>query len=129
MKRWIVWQNADKLEGVVTDEEEAARLAADGFWNNGGSTLLHDFLKMHEDEDESFVLEEIEIPDAEPTMQFTYKNHRGDIALRTVTSVTVFHGTTEYYPEPQWLMRAMDQDRGEERVFAMANILDFQRTT
>lgn len=60
-KRWIVWQNSLKQEGVVLDDAKEARLLSNRMWENGGSTLALDFLEMHEDSEGDFVLQEIEI--------------------------------------------------------------------
>jgi hypothetical protein len=73
-------------------------------------------------------IERLDRKTSPPMMQFHYKNHRGEVSLRTITSVEVYWGSTEWYPEPQWLMRAMDHDKGAERVFAIANILSFKTT-
>lgn len=61
-------------------------------------------------------------PDHCPELQFRYINHRGENALRRVLPIRVWHGSTDWYPQPQWLLRAFDLDRGGERDFAFASI-------
>lgn len=60
-------------------------------------------------------------PAGEP-LTFTYRNYRGEIALRRVQPLAIRFGSTEWHPEPQWLLRAFDLDKGEEREFAMRDI-------
>lgn len=57
--------------------------------------------------------------EAEPLV-FEYTNHRGVTATRKAHPLHRYIGTTEFYPEPQWLLLAYDLDRGAERVFALA---------
>lgn len=61
-------------------------------------------------------------------LSFTYTNHAGDTAQRTVINPTIYHGSTDYHPEPQWLLRAYDVDKRGERIFAIANARDFATT-
>ncbi len=59
---------------------------------------------------------------AEPhgeAITFAYTNWRGETAIRTVLPARIFWGANEWHPEPQWLMRALDVDRGEPRDFAL----------
>ncbi len=53
---------------------------------------------------------------------FTYKNHRGETATRTVSPISVRFGSTEWHPERQWLLKAFDHEKCAEREFAMADI-------
>lgn len=59
--------------------------------------------------------------DAEPLI-FTYRNWRGEVATRRAIPQHVYFGATEWHPEPQWLMRAFDVDKGEVRDFAMRDM-------
>lgn len=58
-----------------------------------------------------------------PAATFRYKNHRGEIAERTVTL-----GTIEYLPEPGygykpgWFLSGWCHDKRARRSFAFANI-------
>lgn len=55
-------------------------------------------------------------------MRCTYKNYRGEVAQRHIRPVKIFFGATEYHPDEQWLMEAVDLDKGETRVFAMRDM-------
>lgn len=56
--------------------------------------------------------------------KFIYTNHRGETAQRTAIPLGVRFGSTQWHPEAQWLMRAFDLEKGEEREFAMGDISD-----
>ena len=60
--------------------------------------------------------------DDSPAFVFTYRNHRGVYGVRRVQPIGVRYGTTEWHPEPQWLLRAFDLDKDAEREFAMSEI-------
>ncbi len=53
---------------------------------------------------------------------FLYLNHRGHRAIRRVQVLDMRWGTTEWYPKPGWLLRALDLDRNVEREFYMLNM-------
>lgn len=54
-------------------------------------------------------------------MTMQYKNWRGVTAIRNVRPIAIWYGSTEYHPEPQWLMTAFDVDKSAERDFAVAD--------
>jgi hypothetical protein len=54
-----------------------------------------------------------------------YRNHRGDVTVRHVVPCGIWHGATEWHPEPQWLMQVIDLDKNAYRTFAMRDILRF----
>jgi hypothetical protein len=54
-----------------------------------------------------------------------YTNHRGETTVRRVVPLRIWHGSTEWHPEAQWLMDALDVDKGAERSFALRNVLAF----
>ena len=58
---------------------------------------------------------------AERSLRFSYKNYRGEHSVRWATPKTFWWGSTEYHPEPQWLMSAFDHDKGQMRDFALAD--------
>lgn len=51
--------------------------------------------------------------------RFMYTNYRGEYAVREVMPIEITYGATEWHPEPGWLLRAFDHERGEERQFAL----------
>ena len=57
-----------------------------------------------------------------PPLAFTYRNHRGQVAARRAFPIWIWFGSTKWHPEPQWLMRAFDFDKGEVRDFALRDM-------
>lgn len=51
-----------------------------------------------------------------------YRNWRGETADRRILPIRVWFGATDWHPEPQWFLRAVDVDRGVERDFALADM-------
>lgn len=60
--------------------------------------------------------------DARPE-RVTYRNWRGEVAERVITPIRVWFGSTEWHPEPQWFLRAMDEEKGAERDFALRDFM------
>jgi len=58
-------------------------------------------------------------------LRFEYKNWQGQTAVRTVMPIEVWYGKTEFHPDKQWFLRAMDVDKAEERNFAVRDIIKF----
>lgn len=49
----------------------------------------------------------------------TYRNWRGEVAERTIIPRRVWFGSTDWHPEPQWLLTAWDAEKGADRDFAL----------
>lgn len=58
---------------------------------------------------------------SEPT-SFNYRNYKGEVSTRTVSDLRAWFGSTEWHPEPQWLISAFDHDKNARRDFALADI-------
>lgn len=57
-------------------------------------------------------------------VKFTYKNHRGEVAERTVTVDSIQYLTDPGYGYPPgWFVSGMCHDRQARRSFAFANIV------
>jgi hypothetical protein len=54
-----------------------------------------------------------------------YRNYRGETATRSILPQRLWFGSTEWHPEPQGLLDAVDTERHEERSFAFRDILTF----
>lgn len=54
--------------------------------------------------------------------RFLYTNWRGEAAWRVVTPLRIEFCATKWHPEPQWILHAIDNLKGEERSFALKNI-------
>lgn len=51
----------------------------------------------------------------------TYRNYRGEISQRTILPMGIWFGTTEWHPEPGWLLSGIDLEKEERRDFALAD--------
>lgn len=56
------------------------------------------------------------------TVRIIYTNWKGETAERTIKPIELWFGATEYHPEEQWLLRALDVAKDEERNFAMKDV-------
>lgn len=54
----------------------------------------------------------------------TYRNWRGETAPRRIGAMSVWFGSTEWHPEPQWFLRGLDLDKHEVRDFALRDMAD-----
>ena len=56
--------------------------------------------------------------------KFTYKNHRGEIAERTVRqAILEHHSSPGHGYAPGWFITGLCLDKGERRSFALTNII------
>lgn len=51
-----------------------------------------------------------------------YTNHRGETAVRRIVPRDWWFGSTEWHPEPGWLLTADEPDTGKRRDFALSGI-------
>ena len=58
-------------------------------------------------------------------LTIVYTNWRGETAERRILPTGIWFGSTEWHPEPQWLVKAIDVEKNAERDFAW-NGIDFQ---
>ncbi|CAH1656784.1 hypothetical protein CHELA1G11_11170 [Hyphomicrobiales bacterium] len=123
-KGYIAGREAERAE-AVTDEKPAAYLHQHA---TGGPCLSFLPSDAHEQEqgwiDTPLYPREAKpepSPDADHLHIF-YTNYRGESGERRIIPISVRWGSTEWHPRPQWLLRAMDVDKGEEREFAMSDI-------
>ena len=59
-------------------------------------------------------------------LKFIYKNWKGVTNERTVEPIKIEFAISEWHgKEPVWLMFAIDVEKGEERGFAIRDILSF----
>lgn len=49
-----------------------------------------------------------------------YRNWRGEERVRLITPVALRFGSTEWHPEPQWLVDAYDNEAAEPKVKAFS---------
>lgn len=51
-----------------------------------------------------------------------YTNYKGERRTREIWPICIVFGATDEHPEDQWLIYALDTNRGVFRTFAMKNI-------
>lgn len=101
-------EDATPDESSITDAqiEEALR---HGFGDQG-AFALHRSTPVSGDE----------VGKGEP-IRFGYTNYRGEYGVRTALPMSIHWGTTDWHPEPGWLLTAFDRDKLACRVFALAD--------
>ena len=57
-------------------------------------------------------------------IKFKYLNYKGVESIRNVEISDIFFGQNEYYPNQQLLLKGLDLDKKEIRVFAINNIME-----
>src|SRR6185369_8664674 len=57
----------------------------------------------------------------EDAIIFWYRNYKGEEGYRRVIPLSLRYGTTEWHPEPQWLLLGYDTEKEAEREFALAD--------
>ncbi|UIW10523.1 hypothetical protein PQC38_gp047 [Aeromonas phage BUCT695] len=61
-------------------------------------------------------------------VDFLYTNYKGESRLRTAYPRKIWFGSTEYHPEPQWFMQALDQEKELYRDFALKDMQMIDKT-
>lgn len=61
-------------------------------------------------------------PSADRAIKIVYRNHRGEVGTRRIKPITIWFGSSQWHPEPQWLMEAMDLEKNVVRDFALKDI-------
>ncbi|HXA22353.1 MAG TPA: hypothetical protein VNW90_08640 [Acetobacteraceae bacterium] len=45
---------------------------------------------------------------------------------RTARVANLVYGSTEWHPQPQWLVQAFDMEQGAERLFALRDMVPIE---
>lgn len=61
-------------------------------------------------------------------VRILYTNYRDETGVRTILPQRIWFGATPWHPEPQWLLDALDMDKGVMRSFALADVKSWART-
>jgi hypothetical protein len=61
------------------------------------------------------------------TIMVHYKNWKGTIRTREIRPVRVEWGASEWHPEQQWLLIAVDMEDGKQKMFALKDC-DFRHS-
>jgi hypothetical protein len=56
------------------------------------------------------------------TIRFVYRNWQGVVATRTARVIGLSYGVTDWHPEPQWFLQAVDLEKNAERLFALRDM-------
>jgi hypothetical protein len=59
-------------------------------------------------------------------IKFRYRNWRGVVSERTARVANLVYGSTEWHPQPQWLVQAFDMEQGAERLFALRDMVPIE---
>ncbi|TAL51163.1 hypothetical protein EPN81_00685 [Patescibacteria group bacterium] len=59
-------------------------------------------------------------------VEILYTNYRNETALRRIVPRAIRFGSSDWHPEPQWLLDAYDLQKNAERSFAMSDIQSWQ---
>jgi predicted DNA-binding transcriptional regulator YafY len=59
-------------------------------------------------------------------VKFRYRNWQGIVADRTARFEALVYSSNEWHPEPQWLVKAFDLDKGEARLFALQDMVPLE---
>jgi predicted DNA-binding transcriptional regulator YafY len=51
-----------------------------------------------------------------------YTNWRGERSMRRIVPMDIAFQNNEWHPETQWMLEAVDVEKGKMRCFALANI-------
>lgn len=67
------------------------------------------------------------IIEKEKIVSIAYTNWRGETAQRIIIPDSIYFGSTQWHPEPQWLLRALDVEKQAMRDFAMKDICSWEK--
>lgn len=59
---------------------------------------------------------------ADKSVRIVYTNYRGETAIRSIVPDRIHFASTEWHPDPQWLLDAFDLEKNAIRSFAMKDI-------
>lgn len=51
-----------------------------------------------------------------------YRNYKGVVGERNITPIQIYYGSTQYHPEPQFLLEAFDNEKKASRTFALKDM-------
>ncbi len=65
---------------------------------------------------------------ASETVEIGYNNWRGEYRKRAIYPKSIRFGTTQWHPEAQWLLEAVDIEDGKIKEFGMKDIHSWEPT-
>lgn len=66
-----------------------------------------------------------DISQQEAQVKILYTNYRGEKGYRIIIPQSIYFGSTEWHPEKQWLLRAIDVQKQNSRDFAVKDIAEW----
>lgn len=60
-------------------------------------------------------------------MRCTYTNYKGEVAVRTITVLGIWYGSTDWHKDEQFFIGGRDEETGLYRDFAMRDMKDVVR--
>lgn len=60
--------------------------------------------------------------DSTQVVSVRYTNYRGETSVRSIIPLKIHFVSTEWHPEPQWVLEVFDIEKGAERSFAIKDI-------
>lgn len=55
-------------------------------------------------------------------LKILYTNWKGETSVRNIIPQEIYFGSNQWHKEEQWLLQAIDVDKGAQRTFAVGNI-------
>lgn len=55
-------------------------------------------------------------------VKIVYTNYRGETGIRAILPIKIWFGATDWHPESQWLLDAIDVEKEASRSFALKDI-------
>jgi hypothetical protein len=101
---------ATEADGVCTGEHVAESIADE-------AAMVIERLRLGSD-----VTPETIGAETSPEIEINYTNHQGKCRLRRIAPQRLWYGSTKWHQEPQWLLRAVDTEKGDVRDFALGCI-------
>lgn len=62
-------------------------------------------------------------------LRIRYKNWRGEVSIRNIEPRGLWFGSSEWHPEQQWFIQALDLDKNGIRDFALRDMEIVASTT
>jgi len=66
------------------------------------------------------------MPTVNQSVKILYTSWKGETRWRQVKPKSIYFGATQYHPDPQWLMKALDLEKNKVRDFAMHDIQEWR---
>jgi predicted DNA-binding transcriptional regulator YafY len=55
-------------------------------------------------------------------VQILYTNYKGETAVRSIFPLKIWYGSTNWHPQPQWLLDAIECKKKAKRTFALKDV-------